>query len=444
MNRCPKCNNTLSSSDVLCPRCGAMVEEINTKVSIKKFFADKPVLNISESTILPDDYENIIMYNESFPMMEPEPPEVSQEQKLIDEPEEFDIEKYISSKGGSDHINPLLAHVKKQQNHTEDEPLSEFKQPEQEPPSEQETDVLDLYNMPPEEVKTESSDLNSKKLVLPMEAVFSKETSLHDDNSQPVAINELEKIVTELTQSQEKKDDGFPMDGTPSYSKLYLEALRSIDITDDDIEESDFDPDAFMEEYRQSKKLMQEPVDNSKESEPTIKKEPLMRRYNPNKQKLKCDEEELHEEAEMQKDQQATDNEQQKSNENTHEIELDPDRFYISEETDKQDISEEHFVVDEDEVSSAQSGFVATEDYTHEEVKSHETILDKIDSTAKYTPAKTRKRLPVWAAILIWLAIAGGVFFGAYTFDNYVKSSFNGYNGYINEITGGKISIEAN
>lgn len=450
MSKCPKCNNTLSSSDVLCPRCGAMVEEINTKVSIKKFFADKPVSNNSESTTLPDDYENIIMYNESFPMMESEPPEVSQEQNTVEEPEDFDIEKYISRNGTSDHINPLLAHVKKQQSHTEDKPLSEFKPQEEELQPEQETDALDLCDMAPEEVKNEpvaTGDPKPKEVVLPKDAIFTKETALPNDNSQPIAMNELEKIVTELTHSQEKKDDGFPIDSAPSYSKVYLEALRNLDITDDEIEESDFDPEAFMEQYRQSKKLKQEPVDDSKEPEP-LKEEPLRRRYNPNKPKPKYDEEELLEEIKKQKDTetQETDKESEKSKEveQAHDLELGPGRFFVSEETEDQDIPEEHFVVDEDEVNSAQSGFVPTEDYTHEEVKSQETILDKVDSASKYTPAvKTRKRLPVWAAVFIWLAVAGGVFFGAYTFDNYVKKTYSGYNEYINVITDGKISIEA-
>lgn len=452
MNKCPKCNNTLSSSDVLCPRCGAMVEEINTKVSIKKFFADKPVSNNSESTTLPDDYENIIMYNESFPMMEPEPPEAPQEPNLIEEPEDFDIEKYISSNGTSDHINPLLAHVKKQQSHAEDKPIAKAEPQEEELQPEQETDALDLCDMAPEELKYEPDSIDNSqtnKVVLPNEVVLPKETALPGDNSQPVALNDLGKIVTELTQSQEKKDDGFPIDGTPSYSKVYLEALRNIDITDDEIEESDFDPDAFMEQYRQSKKLKQEPINNSIEPEPPKEEEPLRRRYNPNKPKPKYDEEELLEEIKKQKDieQQETDSESEKfkEEEKALDLELDPGRFFVADETNEQDIPEEHFVVDEDkEVKSAQSGYVPTEDYTHEEVKSQETILDRVDSAAKYTPAvKTRKRLPVWAAVFIWLAVAGGVFFGAYTFDNYVNKTYSGYNEYINEITDGKISIEA-
>lgn len=452
MSRCPKCNNTLSSSDVLCPRCGAMVEEINTKVSIKKFFADKPVSNNSESTTLPDDYENIIMYNESFPMMEPEPPKVPQEPSPVEEPEDFDIEKYISSNGTSDHINPLLAHVKKQQSHVQDKPLAKVEPQEEELLPEKETVSLDLCDMVPEELKNEPADTvdpEPKEIPLPKEAAFSNETTLPEDNSQPVPLNELEKIVNELTQSQEKKDDGFPIDEAPSYSKVYLEALRNIDITDDEIEESDFDPDAFMEQYRQSKKLKQDPINDSIEPELPKEEEPLRRRYNPNKQKPNYDEEELLEEIKKQKDikPQETDSEPEKSKEEeeAHDLELDPDRFFVSDKTNEQDIPEEHFVVDEDEeIKSAQSGFVPTDNYTHEEVKSQETILDKVDSAAKYTPAvKTRKRLPVWAAVFIWLAVAGGVFFGAYSFDNYVKKTYSGYNEYINVITDGKISIEA-
>jgi len=123
MNRCPNCNNTLSSSDVLCPKCGAMVEEINTKLSVNKKFADIPSTGNSESTTIPDHYENIIMYNESFPIKEPEPPAELEELETGEEPEDFDIENIISHNGDSSHVNPLLAHLEKQRSSMEKTPV---------------------------------------------------------------------------------------------------------------------------------------------------------------------------------------------------------------------------------------------------------------------------------------------------------------------------------
>ncbi len=69
--------------------------------------------------------------------------------------------------------------------------------------------------------------------------------------------------------------------------------------------------------------------------------------------------------------------------------------------------------------------------------KSASTIADPI-------PIKSGrfKRLPIWAAILIWLGITAGIFFGFYMFDNYVSTNYDGYGGYLSEITDGKIDLD--
>ena len=95
MERCPKCGNKLSNVDVLCPRCGALVEVIQVKNS----FVPPPVT--SESTPPVCERPNLVIYNEDFPGDEPVSDEpvtdepVSDEESILDimekEPESSDL-----------------------------------------------------------------------------------------------------------------------------------------------------------------------------------------------------------------------------------------------------------------------------------------------------------------------------------------------------------------
>ena len=61
MERCPKCGNRVSHIDVLCPRCGALVEVIQVN---KNFL---PSTNSEHVLPRGNERPNLIVYNEDFP-----------------------------------------------------------------------------------------------------------------------------------------------------------------------------------------------------------------------------------------------------------------------------------------------------------------------------------------------------------------------------------------
>ncbi|MGE5494330.1 MAG: hypothetical protein ACM3S4_03390 [Burkholderiales bacterium] len=66
MERCPKCGNKLSNIDVLCPRCGTVVEVIQIKNNISSDAAASTVAKDSKPKIK-DFPQSFIVYNEDFP-----------------------------------------------------------------------------------------------------------------------------------------------------------------------------------------------------------------------------------------------------------------------------------------------------------------------------------------------------------------------------------------
>ena len=77
MERCPKCGNKLSNVDVLCPRCGALVEVIQVKNS----FVPPPAP--PESTPPACERPNLVIYNEDFPGDEPAAEEPAADEESI-------------------------------------------------------------------------------------------------------------------------------------------------------------------------------------------------------------------------------------------------------------------------------------------------------------------------------------------------------------------------
>ena len=59
MERCPKCGNKLSNIDVLCPRCGALVEVIQVRSSFIP-----PTVSVTPPKA---ERPNLIVYNEDLP-----------------------------------------------------------------------------------------------------------------------------------------------------------------------------------------------------------------------------------------------------------------------------------------------------------------------------------------------------------------------------------------
>jgi hypothetical protein len=66
MERCPKCGNRLSNIDVLCPRCGTVVEVIQIKNNISPDAATSTAAKDSKPKIK-DFPQSFIVYNEDFP-----------------------------------------------------------------------------------------------------------------------------------------------------------------------------------------------------------------------------------------------------------------------------------------------------------------------------------------------------------------------------------------
>jgi len=80
MERCPKCGNKLSNVDVLCPRCGALVEVIQVKNSLVP-----PPPKPPESTPPACERPNLVIYNEDFPGDEPAADEpAAYEESILD------------------------------------------------------------------------------------------------------------------------------------------------------------------------------------------------------------------------------------------------------------------------------------------------------------------------------------------------------------------------
>lgn len=66
MERCPNCGNKLSNVDVLCPRCGTVVEVIQIKNNIASD-ATKSIAAADKKVEKKDFPQNFIVYNEDFP-----------------------------------------------------------------------------------------------------------------------------------------------------------------------------------------------------------------------------------------------------------------------------------------------------------------------------------------------------------------------------------------
>ena len=372
MNKCPKCNNSLSSSDVLCPKCGALVEEINTSVHVNVPSVEKPAEESSQSSSYPDHYENIILYNETFPIIDSEPPAEVTEEAEVPEKEDAladevsDIDDIFNGQGASKHVNPLLAHLEKQRNGNQ----AVFKESIDEDTDEDSADEVSDYeddndeyealeddtvfsNNEEDESAEPSDDLDTLTNDYPEEKFVEEDKEL----AVPIAINELEKIARELSlPADEKPPVEIPVDNIPTYSKSYLDALRNEDIPEEDESEleEDFDPQAFMEKFKAESIIESTPEPAEIIAEEPIKapeEEPIRRRYNPNRAKPKYEEPEepkeetppasdvTNEESEKDTEQPEPEKESKKEKskkkakeeEEVLELELEPERFFLDE-----------------------------------------------------------------------------------------------------------------
>lgn len=71
MDKCPNCGNKINRMDVLCPRCGAVVEDVQVKNSVKVKQSSNSDIALP---IIPKKnfQQNFVVYNEDFPSEEDE------------------------------------------------------------------------------------------------------------------------------------------------------------------------------------------------------------------------------------------------------------------------------------------------------------------------------------------------------------------------------------
>ena len=538
MNKCPNCNNTISSIDVLCPKCGALVEQINTNVAPKNLVVKEDDDPSQESTpSAPDQYENLIVYNESYQMddhpMPPEKPDII-EPTIEDD---FEIDNIITSANSAPRVNPLFAHIEKHR-HDEEEPEEEAQTIDAD-----DEDALDNQAAPQDE-----SDAVLEQEVEeqpPIEADLSQQIDtpaqvepISQDDVIPDDIAETEDIVDETPLREdagfvfkpEPKDLSTPaqeeiaqvdqtelpdqpiepqegsLDAMPAYSQAYLDALKNIEMTEDELEiEESFDPDAFMAKFKKDASITETPTSmpvvaledaddlmqsnlnqNTKTKSKKAEKEPRRRRYNPNK--VKPQEEEIEEpvvaavapkeevvvpsepvlvEQKVQAPPKAKNVKKSKSKKTTEEdtfhkqskakvaddelleLTLEPDKFYASQADSAEDKEDEVFVFGQElEDPSADDdikNYGPMNPYSAAVARPNTDVPKAASTIADPIPIKSGrfKRLPIWAAILIWLGVTAGILFVFYMFDNYFSTNYDGYGEYLSEISDSKINLDS-
>lgn len=527
MNKCPKCNNTISNIDVLCPKCGALVEQINVSSLPKNIVTEENKESSAKSEpTSPNHYENLVVYNESYqttgPPVEPVNPDI--EEPTIED--DFEIDNIIASANSAPRVNPLFAHIEK--NRLDEEAAEQAAQQKSETgdaaassdPSPVETKADDADVQDTQETPA-AADLEQVKEPVEEDAPLAEDIELEEDTAvqetpqkeeasidPPPVVSDTDAPAKEENEEADQSDDEKlgSLDAMPAYSQAYLDALRNIELTEDELEiEENFDPDAFMEKFKKDAEtnvdIESSPmvdvagtVDllHNSNNQPTnansqeVQKKPLKRRYNPNRVKpveepeievpevvAAVPKEEINEipdntviptepevapkkasktKAAKSKEEPGEDTFHKQSkakvpDDELLELTLEPDKFYESAASENEDKKDEVFVfgqelnnpVDEHKSSGSMNPYSAA-------VARPSTDVPKSASTATASiPFKSGKlkRLPFWAAILIWLAVTAGIFFGTYMFNNYVTSNYSGYGEYLSEITDGKIDLDS-
>lgn len=110
MERCPNCGNKLSKIDVLCPRCGSVVEviQIKSKISVASEAVIDNKSNNMANEQRKDFPQNFIVYNEDFPtddIGDSEPAMINDKQLQSAAPESF------TKDDANDVDDDLLRHI---------------------------------------------------------------------------------------------------------------------------------------------------------------------------------------------------------------------------------------------------------------------------------------------------------------------------------------------
>ena len=195
-----------------------------------------------------------------------------------------------------------------------------------------------------------------------------------------------------------------------------------------------------MEDFKRQKSDEQQPGAQHE----TQQEEPVMRRYNHNKPKPEYDEEEL----QAFKAAQLAEREQKQDGapvaEKRLELELAPDRFFTEETETEQPDDDERFVTADEHDAAATPPAQQYDKAPRVKGGGDAGLAESLDNPLKSASSRNAsRRLPVWAAALIWLAVTAGVFCGAYMLNSFVQQKYGTYVNCIYQLTDGKIDVSS-
>ncbi len=326
MNKCPNCNNTISNIDVLCPKCGALVEQINTSSLPKNIVPEEnKEPTAQDEPEVPNHYDNLIVYNEAYQTNEAPVAPVNPD---IEEPQiedDFEIDNIIASANSAPRVNPLFAHIEKnrldeeaaEHEAAQESQTSEVAASSEPSPPEQEADAADAQD--PQEEPAQA-DIEQEMKFVEEDAPVIEDIEVEEDTAvqetpqqeepsivSPPIVSDIASPAVEENEETDESDEAQlgSLDAMPAYSQAYLDALRNIELTEDELEvEENFDPDAFMEKFKKDSEsqvdidsipiadvtdavdLPRSSADQTANVKPQkVQKKPLRRRYNPNRVK---------------------------------------------------------------------------------------------------------------------------------------------------------------
>lgn len=416
MENCPNCGNKLSNIDVLCPRCGALVEviKVNTNIPVTssstKMDSDKEPSNMLQPP-KKDYYQNLTVYSDELPpegmLDEPEPnepdttaPISKAETKPVEsQGDALQVNESDKTPVETQQTNPQVS----QYDHSF-EPIVPIPDPVPEP----EDDGFESIGV--KYIHTVGESIPRESDVAPVAGM---------------AENANVSVESDAFKDASPAKDTVSFDES-AYSPDYLDAIRSIDEPESD-DLSDFDPEAFMAEYRRSR-----------EQEAAAKAARTAADVEASTQTAAVLEYESPAAAEQPLSASQTFGQPVHSTEKAY-LEI--------EEVDDSSSSAMIYEVFGDEImqeskqdTEAEKTEAAVETQSRRAVQRH-----LIETNDEYddTPNQKKRRMPVLLAILIWIVVAAAIFAGFYFLDGYITSNYGSYNEMFKDITDGKIDLDA-
>ena len=415
MDKCPNCGNSLSSIDVLCPRCGAFVEvvQVNNNSASNHSTPDNQNTgsNNSEKKEYPKEFPNLIVYNDDLP------PEGD-----LNEPLESDND---TNNDAGDEI-------------VKDDTVITPDTPKDDPDSTanmcaQFDDVL--------------KDIGGQCTV--------EDGRQPDAPASAPAEPQSREVVLPKTAPQDES----------TYTEDYLETIRRMKLPDIDSVD-DFDPEEFMREYRRKRNAYNHIPSEAEEAseadvtsddittaptlgdtvEPSTLKRQWLEIEEVDKTPAIAESETavidtLEEPEDVTSDFEETPREPEKVTRrssyasNEREIALmnassEPVLAEFAQKPESENFFEQQRRRSDRRDSNEEKSEV--EEYTP-------------SGTVQPVPVKKRSRaMKIVLTALIWVVVAGALFYGFFLFDGYVMDTYGGYDSFIKDITGGKIDTNTN